>query len=180
MKRTLISLLALLLLALFALPAAAETDDDLGVMALVPAPHEPASAGSQPVALYCGPTQSAYRHGELTLNPDAPYLYFGQADCWAMVALGTPEAPGPIGWVEAGMLDAPLAPELLFEDAVLVMIEEDTFLTDEPDASEPPALMPIARGTWVTLLARYGVWGYVQLEMQGAFIRAFLPLASFV
>ena len=179
MKRTLIPLLALLTLAL-PLGTAAEDPYGLGVEALAPVLHEPASVGSLPVALYCGPTQSAVRHGELTLDPDQPYVYFGQADCWAMVAVGTPEAMGPVGWVEAALVDAPLTPELLFEDAVLVMIEEDTFLTDEPDADEPAALMSVARGTWVTLLARYGEWGYVQLELEGAFIRAFLPMASFV
>ena len=179
MKRTLIFLLALLTLAL-PLGAAAEDPYGLGVEALAPVLHEPASVGSLPVALYCGPTQSAVRHGELTLDPDQPYVYFGQADCWAMVAVGTPEAMGPVGWVEAALVDAPLTPELLFEDAVLVMIEEDTFLTDEPDAANPPEILPVPRGTWVTRLARDGEWGYVQLELEGAFIRAFLPLASFV
>lgn len=180
MRRPLFPLLALLLLAVLVQPAAAESDD-LGVMTLVPTLHEPTPVGAVPASLYCGPTQSAYRHGDLTLDPDQPYVYFGQTDCWAMVALGTPDAMGPVGWVEAAMLDAPLEPELLFEDAVLVMIEEDTFLTDEPDADgEPPAIYPVERGTWVTLLARYGEWGYIQIELENTFIRAFLPLASFV
>ena len=180
MKRTFIFLLALLTLAL-PLGAAAEDPYGLGVEALAPVLHEPASVGSLPVALYCGPTQSAVRHGELTLDPDQPYVYFGQSDCWAMVAVGTPEAMGPVGWVEAALVDAPLTPELLFEDAVSVMIEEDTFLTDEPDAEgEPPVVLAIERGTWVILLAQYGEWGYVQLDLEDTFVRAFVPLASFV
>lgn len=179
MKRLLIPLLALLLT--LPLCAAASEADDLGVMVLVPALHEPSCEGSLPAPVYCGPTQSAYRHGSLTLDPDAPYVYFGQHDCWAMVALGTPEALGPVGWVEAAVLDAPDEPDLRFEDAVWVMIEEDTFLTDEPDADgEIPALYDVPRGTWVLLLARYGDWGYAQLDLEDTFYRAFLPLASFM
>ena len=180
MRRLLIPLLALLLLILPLQSALAEADD-LGVTVLTPALHEPACEGSLPAPVYCGPTQSAYRHGNLTLNPDEPYVYFGQHDCWAMVALGTTEAPGPVGWVEAALLDAPDEPDLRFADSVWVMIEEDTFLTDEPDASgEPPVLYDVARGTWVLLLARYGGWGYVQLDLEDTFYRAFLPLASFL
>ena len=179
MRRMLLPLLALLALALCAQTACAQADD-LGVAALVPVLHEPAPTDALPVELYCGPTQSAYRHDDLALDPSAPYVYFGQDDCWAMVALGTPENLGPVGWVEAARIDAPLTPELRFDDAVSVMIEEDTFLTDEPDADAPPQLLPVERGTWVTLLARYGDWGYVQIEFDYAFIRAFVPLSAFV
>ena len=172
MKRLLPIFLALLLLPALVLA------ESLDVGLLTPALHEPALQDAEPAALYCGPTQGAYRHGELALDPGAPYVYFGQYDCWAMVALGTPEAMGPVGWVEAAAIDAPAEPELTFSDALPVMVEDDTFLTDEPDAGEPAHLFELARGEVVTLLAQYGDWGYVQTEIDGEFIRAFVPASA--
>lgn len=183
MKRILTLTLALLLLAgACVLAEGAEGErsaaNDLGVGTLVPAPHAAQTDGAAPTALYCGPTQGAYRHGELTLDPGEPYVYFGQYDCWSMVALGTPEAMGPVGWVETAAIDAPSEPELAFADAVQVMIEEDAFLTDEPCAAEPPVLFSLPRGTLVTLLACYGDWGYAQCEVDGEYVRAFFPLSA--
>ena len=168
--------IAALLCALLLLPALA-LGEGIDIGALTPAAHV-AEPDAAPTALYCGPTQGFYRHGELMLDPSEPYVYFGQHDCWAMVALGTPEAMGAVGWVEAAAIDAPAEPELLFADALPVMVEDDTFLTDEPDAQEPPQLCAIARGTTVTLLAQYGDWGYVQCEVDGVPARAFLPLSA--
>ena len=172
MKRPLLLLLALLLLP--ALCCAQSLDVSL----LEPALVEPTVQDVKLAALYCGPTQGAYRHGELMLDPGEPYAYFGQNDCWAMVALGTPGALGAVGWVEAAMLDAPQGRELTFDDALPVMVEDDTFLTDEPDTSEPTRLFELARGEVVTLLAQYGDWGYVQTEIDGQLVRAFLPASA--
>lgn len=166
-----------LALALLLLPALCVAQS-LDVALLTPAPHAASAEDAKPVALYCGPTQGSYRHGELTLDPNEPFVYFGQHDSWAMVALGTPEAMGPVGWVEAAALDETPEPELTFSDALPVMVEEDTFLTDEPDALEPPQLATIARGEMVTLLAQYGAWGYVQCEIEGVPARAFLPASA--
>lgn len=174
MKRILPLLLALLALSA---PAVAERADvDIG--ALVPTAHAPSTESSSRTALYCGPTQGAFRRDELTLDTGEPFVYFGQYDCWAMVAQGTPEAFGPVGWVESAAIGGPDMPELSFSDALPVMIEEDTFLTDDPLSDEPPRLMELARGTMVSLLAQYEGWGYVQLDTDDAFIRAFFPLTA--
>lgn len=130
-------------------------------------------------ALYCGPTQGFYRNGEATLDTHEPFVCFGQYDCWAMVAAGTAEAFGPAGWVESAALDGlDTVPSLGFDDALCVMIEDDTFLTDDPLAASPEPLSTIARGAQVTLLARFEGWGYVQTEIEGTPVRAFVPLSA--
>ena len=171
MKRMFLLLCALLLLPALCFAEAV----DIGV--LVPMAHE-AQAGGEPVALYCAPTQGAYRHDELTIDLGEPYVCFGQYDCWAMVAAGTPDAMGPAGWVETAALDIEQGSELSFSDAYQEMVEDDTFLTDEPWAGEPAQLMSLPRGTIVTLLAQYEGWGYVQCEIDGIFVRGFLPLEA--
>lgn len=175
MKRLLPLLFALLLACSFVL---AEGSDDLGVQTLTPTVHAAQTDGATPTALYCGPTQGAYRHDELMFNPCEPYVYFGQYDCWSMVASGTPEHMGPIGWVETAAIDAPKEPILSFTDALPVMIEEDTFLTDKPDVGQAAKLFDLPCGTQVILLARYGDWGYAQCEMGNDLLRAFFPLSA--
>lgn len=135
-------------------------------------------ADSAPVALYCGPTQGSYRSGEANINLSEPFVYFGQYDCWAMVASGTPEALGQVGWVESAAANFPYDPQLGFEDALPAMIEEDTFLTDAPMAAEPPQLMPLPRGAQVTLLGTLGDWVYVQYEGDALPVRAFVPIGA--
>lgn len=180
MKKTalvqrMICIAALLLLFSALLPACAE-EIDIGALVphVLPEQSEPGVA-----ALYCGPTQGFYRHGEATLDTAAPFVCFGQYDCWAMVAAGTADAFGPVGWVESAALDGlETVPSLGFDDALAVMIEDDTFLTDDPLAASPAQLAPLARGAQVTLLARYGDWGYVQAEIEGTPVRAFVPLGA--
>lgn len=173
-------LLLILLLMALSLPIAATAEDavltfDIGALAPVELDAEP---DGLPTALYCGPTQGFYRDGEQTLDTAAPFVYFGQFDCWAMVASGTLDAMGPIGWVEAAAFIAPYEPQLSFDDALSVMVEDDTFLTIEPLAQTPTPLCAIARGTQVVLLAQYEGWGYVQTEIDGVPARAFLPLSA--
>ena len=170
---------ALALLALSALcaslPALAE-EIEIGWLSplSLPKQSEPGEA-----ALYCGPTQGFYRNGEATLDTSEPFVCFGQYDCWAMVAAGDAEAFGPVGWVESAALDGlDAVPALGFDDALAVMIEDDTFLTDDPLAASPSQLAPLARGTQVTLLARFEDWGYVQTEIEGTPVRAFVPLSA--
>lgn len=177
MKRIL-SLLLSALLAAACVPCLAAAADGLGVAALVPEARAAQDGAPAVTPLYCGPTQGAYRHGEAALDPGAPYVLFGQSDCWSMVAQGTPEAFGPVGWVETAALDAAPGPELAFPDALPVMIEEDAFLTDDPLAAEPARLLELPRGAQVTLLACWGDWGYAQYEADGAFLRAFFPLSA--
>ena len=171
MKRMLLFLCALLLL-----PALCQAEEvDIGVLA--PTAHG-AQADGGPVALYCAPTQGAYRRDELTIDLGEPYVCFGQYDCWAMVAAGTPDAMGPAGWVEAAALDMAQERELSFSDRYQEMVEDDTFLTDEPWAADPARVLDLPHGTIVTLLAQYEGWGYVQCEMDDIFVRGFLPLET--
>lgn len=139
----------------------------------------PAQQETGETALYLGPTQGFLREGEAGLDTAAPFVCFGQADCWAMVAPGTPEDFGPVGWIEAAALDTPDgAPELTFADALEVMIEDDAPMTADPLHSDTPALATLPRGTRVLLLACYGDWGYVQTELHGIPVRAFVPMAA--
>lgn len=130
-------------------------------------------------ALYFGPTQGFLREGEAALDTGEPFVCFGQADCWAMVAPGTPEDFGPVGWIESAALDTrDSAAELTFDDALEVMIEDEAPLTADPLHGDTPALATLPRGTRVLLLARYGDWGYVQTELGGVPVRAFVPMAA--
>lgn len=177
MKRALILTLTLLFLALPLGALCEDSQDSFEIGAL--APVELSAQEEALVAdLYCGPTQGFFRHDALSVDTGAPFVYFGQYDCWAMVASGTLEDMGPIGWVESAAFLAPENPQLAFEDALTVMVEDDTFLTDEPLAASPARLCDIARGTQVILLAQYEGWGYVQGEIEGTPVRAFLPLSA--
>lgn len=168
-------LLAALLLCVL-LPCAAVCEQpDVGT--LVPLAM-PAEAEGQALPLYCGPTQGAYRHGEQALHTGKPYVFFGQYDCWAMVAPGTPDSFGPVGWVEAALLeDVPDEPLLAFEDGFSATVEETAALTDCPLAADPFTGwgMTLAPGTQVVVLAQLGDWLYVQAEPEEQPIRAFIP-----
>ncbi|MBP3656367.1 MAG: hypothetical protein J6K32_06695 [Clostridia bacterium] len=175
--------LMLLLLALFCAPlcAWAQTDSAsaLGLNALVPAAM-PAQEDSAMIPLYCGPTQGFYRHGEQALDLTQPYVLFGQHDCWAMAAQGTPDAFGPVGWVEAASLPiAADAPSLAFEEALVAMIEEDAPLTNDPHGLCPQDAWSVTlpRGAQVILLAAMGDWVYIQADLSGTPVRAFIPAA---
>ena len=134
-------------------------------------------AEGQILDLYCGPTQGFYRHGEQTLDTAKPYVLFGQYDCWAMAAQGTPEHCGPVGWVEAGSItDIPYEPQLSFEDGFAAMVEEIALLTDNPLAESPFEgwTAQLEAGTEVIVLAQLSDWLYVQAEMDGTPLRAFI------
>ena len=139
----------------------------------------PAQQETGVTALYFGPTQGFLREGEAALDTGEPFVCFGQADCWAMVAPGTPEDFGPVGWIESAALDTrDSAAEMTFDDALEVMIEDEAPLTADPLHGDTPALATLPRGTRVLLLARYGDWGYVQTELGGVPVRAFVPMAA--
>ena len=166
-----------LLAMLCAIAAVSLAADTFGVYTLVPSIC-PSSEGDGSADLYFGPTQGYLHEDGLTLDLTGPYVFFGQVDCWAMVAAGTPERFGPVGWVEAAAANFPEAPLLSFDDALPVMVEEDTFLTADPLSDSPASLCDVARGTQVLLLAHLGDWGYVQAEADGTPVRAFLPLSA--
>jgi len=167
-------LLFFALLICLMLPVAA-AGEDLGVTLLSPVAMTP-DAESLELELYCGPTQGFFRHNEQVLDIAKDYVIFGQYDCWAMAAQGTAESFGPVGWVEAGALEnLPYDPQLSFEDALLVTVEEEAILTNDFEN----AIVRIVPGTQVMLLAQLGNWGYVQAEFDDMLpIRAFIPLSA--
>lgn len=175
--RKLLPLFALLLM--LPLCAAAQDASVLDVCVLTPVAFGAAEEGGTP-DLYCGPTQGSYRMGEQTLDLSKPYVFFGQSDCWAMVAQGTPDAFGPVGWVESALLDAlPDAPELSFDNALTAMVEEDAPVTNDPlVAGSAQWDTTLARGTEVIVLASFGDWLYVQTEIAGAPARVFIPAGA--
>ena len=158
--------------------AAAAEDAGLGVFTRQ-CTEMPGEAGAVPVPMQCGPTEQFLPAGtEIDLS--APYVFFGQADCWAMVAPGSAGGYGAVGWVPSAAAAFPDGPELLFEDAVPVTVMEDTFLTLEPLAETPAQLCEVKEGAQPVVLAVCGGWAYVQTETGGAPVRAFLPLSSFL
>lgn len=174
------SLLLFALLLLFPLCSIAEESISLDVDALIPTACE-ASVDGGMIALYCGPTQGFYRHEDQALDLGKPYVFFGQFDCWSMVAQGTPDAFGPVGWVESALLEAlPEAPELTFEQALSAMVEEDSAITNNPFSlsKENAWSSPIARGEQVIILAQYGDWLYIQTDISDMPARVFLPASA--
>lgn len=163
-------MLALLLSLMLILPVGALSELDLPVLA--PSAMEAVPDG-ETVEMYCGPTQGSFRNGDASLPLSEPFVYFGQHDCWAMVAPGTEDDFGPVGWIESAACILPEEPQLTFDDALWAMVETDSCLTDDPNAKTP--LADVKRGENVLLLAQYGDFLYVQYEGLDAPIRAFLP-----
>ena len=171
--------LCLFLCLFFLLPCCTAEQDGfgLGVETLAPV-SLPGAADAPTVPLQCGPTAQFAPSG-LTLDLSQPYVFFGQTDCWAMVASGTADAPGPVGWVQAAAADFPAEPELLFEDAVMITVMEDTALTLTP-AGDAPSFADISEGLQAVVLASLGGWAYIQTEADGMPVRGFIPLSSFL
>lgn len=139
---------------------------------------EPETEG-QILDLYCGPTQGFYRHDAQVLDTGKPYAYFGQYDCWAMVAQDSGHSFGPIGWVEAGAIpDIPYEPQLAFEDGFAAMIEEPAPLTNDPLAENPFEgwTLHLEPGTQIVVLAQLNDWLYIQAEVEDTPIRAFIQM----
>ncbi len=165
-----------LMLLLCLLPCAA-FGEAIDVDALVPMAMTPDSE-SQTLDLYCGPTQGFYRHNEQTLDTGKPYVFFGAYDCWAMVAQGTPDNFGPVGWVEAGAIAGILEDNTLgFENGFAAMVEETAAMTDYPLSENPfdGWTASIAAGTQVTVLSQLNDFLYVQTEIEDIPVRAFIP-----
>lgn len=161
------------LLLIFPLLAHAEGSSSLGVDTLTPVACD-ATADGGVIDQYCGPTQGFYRFGEQTLDLGKPYVFFGQFDCWAMVAQGTPDDFGPVGWVESALLESlPDTPELAFDNALAAMVEEDTTAICDPLSEE--LMFTLDRGTEVIILAQYGDMLYVQTDIEDIPARVFIP-----
>ena len=111
--KKLIPLLALLLL--LALPACAQ---ELEIGALSPVGMDAAYGETTLIDLYCGPTMGFYRDGEAVIDLGQPFVFFGQYDCWAMVAQGTLGDMGAVGWIESAAANLPEEPLLGFDDAL--------------------------------------------------------------
>ena len=168
--------LTVLLFALALLCAGALAEST--VPALTPLQIAPVS-DFEPDALYCGPTQGFYRHEDQTLDLTAPFVCFGQYDCWTMAAQGTPEAFGPVGWIEGGLFDDQSMSMLSFDDAFSAMIEEDAAITNAPMNADGAWDAILPRGTQVTVLAAFGDFLYVQTEINGMPARVFVPEKAF-
>ena len=166
--------LILCLLAML-LPCAA-LSESAEIAALVPAAMTPDSEAHL-LDLYCGPTQGFYRRENNALDTGKPYVIFGQYDCWVMAAQGTPDAFGPVGWVEAGFItDIPYEPQLAFEDGFAAIVEETAAVTDNPMVDNPFEgwVVQLAPGTEITVLAQLGGWLYVQCELEDTPARVFI------
>lgn len=166
------------LLLIFPLCVSAEEGASLGVDTLIPIACE-AESEIGVIDLYCGPTQGFYRPDSQMLDLGKPYVFFGQFDCWSMVAQGTPDAFGPVGWVESALLETlPETPELAFEQALSAMVEEDAVITNAPlSIGEDTAWSTrIARGEEVIILAQYGDWLYIQTSIAEIPARVFIPI----
>ena len=177
MRKSRLLLLCLLQAILFMMISSAALASDLpdfGVEALQPVLLEGTPDGA-PADLYLGPTAQFARLAGQTLDTSSPFLYFGQADCWAMVGLGTPEAPASIGWIQASAAQLPEEPLLDFPDALPLDLPEDTALCTLPDGE---TLCSLPAGTRVILLAHLGEWGYLQAEPESGPVRAFAPLSA--
>lgn len=171
MKKLLLALTLLLALCAHALA------EDVSVQALTPIAIAPVDF-DEPVPLYCGITQGSYRHGEESIRLDQPFVCFGQADCWTMVAQGTPSDFGAVGWIEGGLFIAEDLPELTFEESFSAMIEETAALTNAPMRPDQPWEIALARGAVVTVLAGYGDMLYIQTEIEDTPARVFIPSSS--
>ncbi|MBQ2989726.1 MAG: hypothetical protein IJD60_00350 [Clostridia bacterium] len=139
-----------------------------------------AEENAQTLALYCGPTQGFYRHGDQALDTGKPFVVFGQHDCWAMAAQGTADAFGPVGWVEAGSIDdIPYDPQLTFDDGLQVTVEDAAILTNDPMNADADVIVRVVPGTVVMLLAAYDGWAYIQAEFADMPpVRAFIPMSA--
>ena len=175
--RLLFCLMMAILLAAAA-AACAETEEeafDWGVDELTCTRIEGCEGGAA-APLYAGPTSQFQRIPGAQIDTAQPFLYFGQSDCWAMVGLGSPDAPEAVGWIEAAAAQLPEQPELLFEDALPLTLPEDVLLSPAPSPSDTAAGLPA--GTPAVLLARFGAWGYLQAEPEEGPIRGFAPLEA--
>ena len=172
-RRVFCLMMAILLVS--AAAACAEGAFDWGVDVLT-CTRVDGCAGGAAVPLYAGPTSQFQRIPDAEIDTAQPFLFFGQSDCWAMVGLGSPEAPETVGWIEAAAAQLPDQPELLFEDALPLTLPEDILLSSAPSPSGAAADLPA--GTSAVLLARFGEWGYLQAEPEASPIRGFAPLEA--
>ncbi len=170
--------LILLMLCLLIPGALARSDAALmPVSALIPVAMTPVHS-FEPVPLYCGPTQGFYRRAQQTIDLTQPFVCFGEADSWSMVAQGTPDEFGPVGWIEGGLFDADGVGELTFEDGFAAMVEETAALTDDPQHLQNMWGLSLSYGTPITVLSGYGDFLYVQSELDGTPVRAFIPVSA--
>ena len=163
------------LFILFSLTISALAEEAL--FALAPTDMAPLK-DAMPIPLYCGATQGFYQHENQTIDLTQPFVYFGQYDCWVMVAQGTSDAFGPVGWIEGGLFISPQLPELSFNERFSAMIEEDAPVTNNPLADDGAWAIRLPRGMQVIVLAQYGDWLYVQTEIDDIPARVFVPAST--
>jgi len=180
MMRNILGAILFLLLAALSLSALAEAPLTVDIGTLEPTTLTVTGEAPGLTPLFCGPTQGFFRRDDLCLDTGKPFTYFGQYDCWAMVAQGTPDSFGPVGWVEAALLaELPAEPLLAFEDGLQVTVEAEAVLTNDPLNPDAELIVRIVPGTVVTLLAACGDFAYIQAEFSDlAPVRAFIPMSA--
>lgn len=169
MIRSILKVAIFTLLLLFAGSAAAKIPD---LDVLVPEAAECAGE-SYEVPMYAGPTVQ-YMQLDAVLDPSESFVCFGQNDCWTMVAQGTPDNFGPVGWVETAAIPAQDCAVLLFENQLAAMVEEDAPLTFVP-ASDAPSQLTLHHGDPIQILGRYESFLYIETNKEDLPIRGFVP-----
>ncbi|MBQ8093684.1 MAG: hypothetical protein IJ242_08930 [Clostridia bacterium] len=130
------------------------------------------------IPLYAGPTVQYPEIGQNAFDPSKPYVCFGQSDCWAMVASGTPDEPGITGWIETAALNMDSMTELSFSNRLSAMVEDPAPLTFSLNEADAPVFCTLPRGTDIQILARYGAQLYIETELDSGPVRGFIPEAA--
>lgn len=166
MKKRLAAFVLMLLLPLLG------KAESLELPPLVPQAAQTESS-SRLLPLQSGPTVIFLPAGE-TVDLHSPYVVFGQEDSWTMIAQGSEEAFGPVGYVQTAALNLSDVPPLTL-DPLPAMLEEDAPLTLSPQGAEAP-FAQLRRGHALQLLFTWGEFIYVQCDLSSGPARGFIPL----
>ncbi len=158
----------------FLLLSATAAADIPDLYVLTPVPAE-CTEESYEIPMYAGPTVQFTRIQDTVLNPSIPFVCFGQNDCWTMVAQGTPDTFGPVGWVETSSVPAQTYNELLFEGQLAAMVEEDAPLTFIPETDGTSPFTTLHHGDSIQILARYESFLYIETDNGDLPVRGFVP-----
>ncbi|MBQ9008685.1 MAG: hypothetical protein IJ088_05065 [Clostridia bacterium] len=174
MIRSMLKALFFAFLLLLTVSAAAQIPD---LDVLVPETAECADESCE-IPLYAGPTVQFAQIPDAILDPSRPFVCFGQSDSWTMVAEGSPDSFGPVGWVQTASVPAQTCGELLFENQLAAMVEEDAPLTFTPGGDNVPVFVTLHHGDAIRILGRYDSFLYVEAETGDLPVRGFVPESS--
>ncbi len=145
-----------------------------GVSELTPVACEGLDDGEICPLLF-GPTFIFYHQEDASFDFTQPFVYFGTIESWSMVASGTPDSFGPVGWVPLFPVDLSPASPYERELALPVYLLQETPCLASPseDASVLGMLSPENE---YLLLATYQEYGYIEGVLSESPVRAFIPL----